>query len=136
MKKFLEVLVDDDGAMHFSTDVSLDSDLKDMMNHPEKMEKLVRRGTKGIVDNCWKDKDPRVNSAIRILSICEMMSCAEPYEQVEDFWFSMMHEVIPFFEAYSDKLKRPYGYDPSKKMRPKVFNPAGMFFPDNFRPKS
>lgn len=122
MKKFLEVLVDDEGNYHISTDyVFLDEienppqDSKDVMSE---CDKYLRQTIKGVTEAMWRDKNNNISKAIRYLSMSEVISCAEPYDEAENFWFSMMFGFIPSYEEYSTKLKRPYGYDSSKMIRP------------------
>jgi len=52
--------------------------------------------------------------------MAEMIACAEPYDQAEQLWSTMMFDYIPHYEHYSSSLKKPYGYDPSKMIRPIV----------------
>jgi len=132
MKKFLEILVDDEGKLHCSTDyVFHDS----VLNPPEKTDKvekdfeaLSKQLIGGLVETVWKDRNFHVGKAIRFLSMAEVISCAEPYQNAEDLWSSLMFHYIPFFESFASGLKTPYGYDSTKIIRPITsgFFPIGM----------
>lgn len=122
MKKFLEVLVDDDGLMHFSTDFEFPDSVvnppKDLARHQAEMDNLYRRAVRSLVTEAWKKRNFHPSKAIRILSMAEILSCAQPYENAEEFWSCMMFDLIPRLEKFSANLKRPFGYDASKVVRP------------------
>ncbi len=77
-----------------------------------------RRAIRGMVNAVWKEKNLDVAKAIRYLSMAEIITCAEPYQGIEELWYSMMFHYLPHYERYSDQLKVPYGYNPSNKVRP------------------
>ena len=126
MKKFLEVLMDDNGELHFSTDVefadSVERPVKDMNEFQKIFDQINRRAIRGMVNAVWKEKNLDVAKAIRYLSMAEIITCAEPYEGAEQLWSSLMFEYLPHYERYADQLKVPHGYDPSKKTRPLSWN--------------
>jgi len=120
MKKFLEVLVDDEGAMHFSTDYDFPDSLfnassgkflKDYLD-------LDKRAVRGLVEEGWRKKNGNPHKAIRCLAMAEILSCAEPYSRAEEFWSMMMFDYIPLNEKFASDLKRPFGYNPDKMIRP------------------
>lgn len=127
MKKFLEVLMDDDGMLHFGTDFSFpdsyESSRKDVDEFVSQNKDLDKRIIKSLVEEVWKNKNMHPAKAIRLLSMAEMMACAQPYEQAESFWWTMMHDYIPAQEKYSNALKKPFGFDASKMVRPIVWGP-------------
>ena len=131
MKKFLEVLVDDDGEMLFSTDFefadSVESPPKDLDEEAKLLDQRYRQVMRGLINAVWRDHNLNVSKAIRYLSMAEIISCAEPYEVAELFWSTTMFHFIPHYEKYSSSLKKPYGYDPSK-----IIRPVGGAFPLGF----
>ncbi|MBR5403254.1 MAG: hypothetical protein IK113_03400 [Bacteroidales bacterium] len=139
MKKFLEVLVDDNGEMLFSTDYefadSIESPPKDIEEEAKLMDHRYRQVMRGLINTVWRDHNLNVSKAIRYLSMAEIISCAEPYETAELFWSTMMFSFIPHYEKYSSSLKKPYGFDPSNIIRPisGVF-PMGLSFSDIGKP--
>ena len=107
MKKFLEVLVDEDGSLHFSTDYEFpegDVSQEEMSIYLERSRKAIG----GLVDEGWKNSNHHPSKAIRCLAMAEIMACAEPYERAEEFWSTMMFGYIPYFEKYAAKLKNKY----------------------------
>lgn len=122
MKKFLEVLMDDDGLLHFSTDFCFadneDNPPADFSRYASEMDDLHRRTIRSMITEVWNNKNQNPSKAIRILSMGEIISCAQPYDHAEQLWYSLMFDYIPHYEKFSSKLKRPYGFDPSKMIRP------------------
>lgn len=126
MKKFLEVLVDDEGRLHMSTDFEFADEIenppKDMVSFLQEMDQLYKMTISGMVDTVWKKRNLHISKAIRILSMAEIISCAEPYDNAECLWSAMMFDYIPHYEKFANKLKIPYGFNPSKVIRPIVWN--------------
>ena len=122
MKKFLEVLMDDNGELHLSTDIefadSIERPVKDIKAFEKIYDIINRRAIRGLVNAVWNEKNQDVAKAIRYLSMAEIITCAEPYQGIEELWYSMMFHYLPHYERYSDQLKVPYGYNPSNKVRP------------------
>lgn len=122
MRKFLEVLMDDNGELHFSTDFefadSVERPPKDLKEFEKVFDRYNKGAIRGLINAVWKERNQDVAKAIRYLSMAEIITCAEPYEGVEQLWHSMMFDYMPHYERYSDQLKVPYGYNPSKKIRP------------------
>jgi len=118
MKKFLEVLMDDNGELHMSTDCvfadSIENPPEDLAAYEKEMDQLHRKAIRGVVNAVWKEKKLDVSKAIRYLSMAEIITCAEPYEGAEELWYAMMFDYLPYYERYSDRLKIPYGYNPVK----------------------
>lgn len=122
MKKFLEVLMDDEGLLHLSTDFefedSRDNPPADVMEYMTKHDDLNRRAIRSLVTEIWKNRNPNLGKAIRCLAMAEIIACAEPYDHAEHFWSAMMFDYIPKYEKLASSLKKPFGYDPSKMIRP------------------
>ena len=83
MKKFLEVLMDDNGELHMSTDCvfadSIENPPEDLAAYEKEMDQLHRKAIRGVVNAVWKEKKLDVSKAIRYLSMAEIITCAEPY---------------------------------------------------------
>lgn len=139
MKKFLEVLVDDNGEMHLSTDFkfhdSIENPATDIEQEAKEVDATHRQTIRGVVNALWKEHNLDISKAIRYLSMAEMLSCAEPYQQAEEFWYTMMFDHIPYYESFATGLKIPYGYDHTKMVRPitGVF-PNGLSLSDIGKP--
>ena len=129
MKKFLEVLIDDAGEMHLSSDCEFVKTTELAKRH-EVAEMLDKAAIKSLIKEVWEKKNSEVSFAIRLMSMAEMIANPEPYCQAEEFWFNMMHDYIPMREKFAEKLKMEYGFDPSTVTRPVIyFNPE--FFGPN-----
>ena len=132
MKKFLEVLMDDDGNLHLSTDFefadSVENPPTDMKELEKENDRLSRLTMEGVINAIWKERKIHVSKAIRYLSMAEIISDAQPYDNAEHLWGAMMFDYIPCYEKYASKLKTPYGFDPSKVIRPIKFGsfPGGV----------
>ena len=133
MKKFLEVLMDDEGLLHLSTDVEFNDEIENpptnMKEHLLQVDDLNRRTIRSMVTELWKNHNLNVSKAIRFLSMAEIIACAEPYDQTEQFWSAMMFDYIPSYEKMSSALKIPFGFDPSKMIRPITMSSAPMGMP-------
>lgn len=123
MKKFLEVLMDEQGNMTLHSDFDFSK-----MGEPGKekeVEQLLRKSMECLIRTVWKENDQNGSKAIRILSMAEVASCADPYMQAEELWGSLMFSYLPHYEKFCEKLKKPYGFDPSLVNRPVSFvNPC------------
>ena len=106
MKKFLEVLVDEDGKFHFSTAKDLD--------------KLLKQLVHDMTEFMWRNKEQKVSQAVRLMAMAEILGCAQPYEHAEEFWSLMMFHTIPQFEKYAAAIKKPFGFDDRSVTRPIV----------------
>ena len=84
-------------------------------------DRLNRQLICGMVNAMWKERNYHVSKAIRYLSMAEIITCAEPYDNAEHFWSAMMFDYIPYYEKFSTELKKPYGFNPSKMIRPMTF---------------
>ena len=126
MKKFLEVLMDENGELHFSTDLVFADDVvnppKDMEKYAEEALQMHKTAIRSLIDTLWREKNYNVSKAIRYLSMAEINATREPYESAETFWFAMMFDYLPYFENYSNRLKKPYGFNPRKMTRPITFD--------------
>ena len=72
MKKFLEVLLDDNGEMQIKAD-NLVPDMDDP-DVRKKTDALYKAAMKSLVKIIWKNHDTKASKAIRILSMAEMAS--------------------------------------------------------------
>lgn len=126
MKKYMEIMVDEDGHFHFSTDERSisgnDVDLRQMENE-------LLRMTEAFVQECWGKRNQVFNQLIRKLSMAEALSCAQPYSMVEDYWSTMMFSTIPNLEKKAARMKEPFGFRNKEVIRPKVFSPGMSMFP-------
>ena len=121
MKKLLEVITDDDMK---TIELSADGELIEKCFGIENLKATdasFRVVTKALVEKIWKEKDTAVSRIIRILSMSEACSCAQPYLQVEEFWTTMMFNFIPHHEKYVDELKKQYGFDAKSVEKPMSF---------------
>ena len=127
MKKYLEVLVDEDGRFHFSTEevftteeefAAQDSRGKAVLM--EEYDRDLRRLIHDLTEFMWKNKEQQVSQAIRSLAIAEILGCAEPYEHAEEFWNLMMFHTIPQFDHYAAAIKKQYGFDDQSVTRPYI----------------
>lgn len=154
MKTFLEVLVADDGRLHMRTDYEFYDD----SCHPapsksamkKQNESMNRMLIEGMIPALWEKRETQADKAIRYLSMAEIIATAEPYDHAENLWYALMFDYIPRYEKLADRLKIPFGYDPSKIVRPitgdgtsimrmadKVFSccfPGGGSFPPSGTP--
>ena len=136
MKKFLEVLVDEDGKYHFSTeevftteDEFASQDSQGQAVLMDEYDRELRRLIHDLTEFMWKNKDQQVSQAIRSLAIAEILGCAEPYEHAEEFWSLMMFHTIPQFEHFVAAIKKQYGFDDRSVTRPFVCSPEVFSFP-------
>lgn len=131
MRKFLEVLMDDDGALHMSTDFTFVDDIDnppaDIAQYAKEADKMHRTAIRAMVETMWKDRNLNVSKAIRYLSMAEVMACAEPYDNAEHLWSALMFDYIPYYEKFANKLKTPYGYDPTHIIRPITMGNPSFF---------
>lgn len=116
MKKFLEVLLDDNGEFLIESDF----DFSRIFNYdnPKEYDGLTRAALKAFSECIWKDRNNRPSFAIRLLSMAEIAATAEPYDMAEQFWSTMMFSYIPYYEKYCNKIKEPYGFNPNAVTRP------------------
>lgn len=130
MKKFLEVLVDEDGNFHFSTDEVFFTE-EEFASEPHKTRvahmKEYENKLKGLIHDMtefmWKYKDQRFSQAVRMVAMAEILGCAQPYEHAEEFWSLMMFQTIPHYEAFAAAIKKTYGFDDRAVTRPLVGGP-------------
>lgn len=122
--------MDDEGQFHFSTDFqfpdSKDSPSMDLKAYESEFDDLTKRLIRGIVEEMWGKRNQHPFKAIRHLAMAEIVSCAEPYDNAEHFWSTMMFDYIPSYEKMASKLKKPFGYDPSNIIRPITMGSCGM----------
>ena len=124
MRKFLEVLVDDDGRFHFSTD-----ETDGGIPKPQEFEKEFMQLTHDLTEFMWKTKDQMISRVVRKISMAEILATAQPYEQAEAFWDNMMFHTIPRYERFAANIKKPYGFDDKKVTRPLTVMPGTSMFP-------
>lgn len=130
MNKFLEVLVDENGTYHFSTEEPFITEEElaagDNPAKTEHMKACHKRLTQLVHDMTefmWKTKDQNVCQAVRLLAMAEILACAQPYERAEEFWSMMMFHTIPQFEDFAAVIKKSYGFDDRDVTRPLIGGP-------------
>ena len=126
MRKFLEVLVDDDGKFHFSTDETFEG-----IPSPKVFDKEFKHLLYDMTEFMWQNKQQKVSQAIRLISMAEMLGGAQPYEMAEDFWGAMMFHCIPAYEAFAAEIKKPFGFDSKAVTRPVTGGSGVQVFPIN-----
>jgi len=124
MKKYLEVLLDDEGTFHFVSERPLGKK-QDQAAFDQEFRKLLH----DITEFMWQNRDQQVSQAIRMVSMAEMLGSSQPYEQAEEFWSLMMFDTIPQYESYAASIKEPYGFNDRKVIRPTVLSPGTTMFP-------
>ncbi|MBO4671469.1 MAG: hypothetical protein J5640_06470 [Bacteroidales bacterium] len=132
MKKFLEVLIDDNDQLHIETEMDFSQILDP--DHPERSEGLIKAAIKAWTECIWKDRNNEPSKAVRLLSMAEIAATAEPYNMAEEFWSTMMFSYLPHYEKFCDKVKSPYGFDTKLVIRPKVFGNPGAFMSGSIFP--
>ena len=116
MKTFLEVKLDDAGEMQIvAGDLVPDPEDPDIK---KKFDSLSKAAMRALTKSLWKDQDIRVSKAIRILSMSEIACGRQPYEHVDQFFFTMMDSFLPHYEKFCNQLKKPYGFDPKEMVKP------------------
>ena len=138
MKKFLEVLVDEDGKFHFSTEEEFVTEEafaaenpRAKVEHAKEIDKLLKRLVHDMTEFMWQNKQQKVSQAIRLISMAEMLGGAQPYEMAEDFWGAMMFHCIPAYEAFAAEIKKPFGFDSKAVTRPVTGGSGVQVFPIN-----
>ena len=124
MRKYLEVLVDEDGTFHFSTEEPFSE-----TPSPKVLEKNFKRLMHDMTEFMWRNKDQKVSQAIRSLAMAVILGAAQPYEMAEEFWTLMMFDTIPHYEKEAAAIKKPYGFDDRLVIRPKTYFPGTSIFP-------
>ena len=124
MKKYLEVLLDDEGTFHFVSERPLGKK-QDQAAFDQEFRKLLH----DITEFMWQNRDQQVSQAIRMVSMAEMLGSSQPYEQAEEFWSLMMFDTIPQYESYAASIKEPYGFNDRKVIRPSVLPSGASVFP-------
>ena len=112
MRKFLEVLVDDDGKYHFSTDETFEG-----IPSPKVFDKEFKHLLHDMTEFMWQNKQQKVSQAIRMLSMAEMLGGAQPYEMA--------------YEAFATEIKKPFGFDSKAVTRPVTGGSGVQVFPIN-----
>ena len=127
MKKFLEVLVDEDGKFHFSTEEEFVTEEafaaenpRAKVEHAKEIDKLLKRLVHDMTEFMWQNQEQKVSQAVRLVAMAEILGCAQPYEHAEEFWSLMMFHTIPQFEKFAAAIKKPYGFDDRAVTRPLV----------------
>ena len=127
MKKFLEVLVDEDGKFHFSTEEVFTTeeefaaeDGPTQLVHMKDCDKRIGQLVHDMTEYMWRTKDQGICQAVRMVSMAEILGCADPYERAEEFWGLMMFHTIPQYEQFAAAIKRRYGFDDRSVNRPYI----------------
>ena len=125
--KLLEVSVNENGQIGIE---SMNEDyLEKILSKAtkEKKEELFRSLLVEMTDKIWKDRKTGISRVIRLLSMAEMCTCAQPYSQAEEFWSTMMFSFIPHYEKFSSSLKQKYGFKPGDVVRPFTVGDTSVF---------
>ena len=118
MKTFLEVLMDESGEFHFSTDMQFPSE-NCSAKELQIIDKLQKDVIRCFTEHSWKTMDPTACKAIRMLSIAEIMADSQPYQAVEFLWSAMMlNDFIKDNEKWVAEIKKKYGFDNKGIIRP------------------
>ena len=130
MKKFLEVLVDEDGKFHFSTEETFvtEEELASMdrsaqVTQMKDCDARIRQMVHDLTEYMWRTKDQGIPQAIRVVAIAEILGGAQPYESAEMFWDLMMFHTIPELEDFAAAIKKQYGFDDRLVRRPLIGGP-------------
>ena len=122
--------MDEDGRFHFSTEETFVTEEEfasenryAQRRHMEECDARLRQMVRDLTDFMWRTKDQHIPQAIRVVSMAEILGCAQPYERAEEFWDLMMFHTIPQLEEFAADIKREYGYDDSAVIRPLVGGP-------------
>lgn len=116
MKKILEVFIDDQGEMQFNA-----NNLGLNPNDPsvaKTMDRLSRSAMRALTKLIWKDQNNAASEAIRFLSMANIACDAQPYENIDQLFLTMMHNYLPRYEKYCNKLKSKYGVDAANMVKP------------------
>ena len=132
MKKFLEVLIDDNGEFHIESQFDF-SRIFDLDN-PKGYDEINRSAMKAFSECIWKDRNNCPSYAVRLLSMAEIAATAEPYDMAEQFWSTMMFSYIPHYENYCDRIKKPYGFNPKLVTRPVTVGDSKAFMTGSIFP--
>ena len=120
MKTIFCFSMDENGKVEITTD---NEQLLDRFASPTN-HKLTKQFLKelmtAVVHKMWGEKNTCLSKAVRLLSMAEVCSCAEPYQQAEDFWSTMMFGFIKDSEKMINPLKEMYGFNPRIVERPIV----------------
>ena len=116
MKKFLEVLMDDDGTMHIKAEDPVPDPREPDVE--KKYDQMHKAAIKAMTENIWKKHDLRASMAIRVLSMADMACDCQPYEHLNHFFFMMLESFLPHYENYCNKLKAPYGFKAKEMVKP------------------
>jgi hypothetical protein len=130
MKKYLEVLLDDEGTFHFASGMPLEK-----KQDPAAFDREFKQLLHDITEFMWQNKNQQVSRAIRMVAMAETLGSAQPYEQVEEFWSLMMFDTIPQYESYAASIKEPYGFNDRKVTRPSVLPSGASVFPASIPPR-
>lgn len=127
MKNLLQVFINDEGELDFSSDNEQCLDEIWSLDNLKQSKKVFEKVLSKMVDCIWGEQNTCVSKVIRLLSMTEMCASSEPYAQAEEFWSTMMFDFIPSMEKYADSLKTKFGYDPHAKQRPLVVGDTSFF---------
>ena len=131
MRKFLEVLVDEDGKFHFSTDGRFP--WKKGVPDPSLWDQEFRQVLRDLTELMWRNPQQEVSAAVRMLAMAEILGSSQPYDQAEEFWSVMMFDTIPQYEGFTAQIKRPFGFDDRKVARPIVGGDVSLFSPSTWQ---
>lgn len=127
MKKYLEILMEEDGRFHFSSDFE-PVVIRDAHRFDSTMKQMIRSLADVIKEGPKKGPNP-VCSSIRMASMAEIIIQPQPYSQMEELWSHMMFETIAHFEDFLRRVKKEKGLKEEILIRPQMFFPGQMIFP-------
>ena len=80
MKKFLEVLVDEDGKFHFSTEEEFVTEEafaaenpRAKVEHAKDIDKLLKRLVHDMTEFMWQNQEQKVSQAVRLVAMAEIL---------------------------------------------------------------
>ncbi len=124
MKNVFTVAIDDNGEIVFDCPEGLCLSEDDAHKNPVGFCRDLQRTIASLVKILWKNKDTRVSTMIRSLSMAEICAGEQPYLQTEELWEVMSMSFLPFMEEFTLKEKRKY----TEKL-PEIVRPSHMEAP-------
>ena len=101
MKKFLEVLVDEDGKFHFSTEeefvteeVFAAENPRAQLDHAQEIDKLLKQLVHDMTEFMWQNQEQKVSQAVRLVAMAEILGCAQPAGIVEEAYWSTLLALL------------------------------------------
>lgn len=124
-KKMLEVLIDENGKIRFSSEFNPLEGIK--VNNPSDSRKflsIMDEMVESLFMTCRKDTS--IKQIIKALSIADISSDIQPYECIEQLWSTMMFDFLPEEEKKYRRFKEKHGVK-VKVVEPISFRDPFMF---------